>query len=157
MRRSFSSYLGEALERIGREAPAAYAEICRALGARTIEIEVDGEALGLAVVNGRVVMASVAEGRGVGRRVVAVAGAASGQDRLRAATSRVEIVALTDGRCSLEESLTSERVCLFGDAGDLACAFDALAAFVQGAVRCPELEPLMVAFRREARGITEST
>lgn len=139
MRRSFGAYLGEALERIGREAPAAYAEVCRALGARTIGLAVDGEALTLAVVGGR---------------VVAAAGPASGQTTLRAATSRAEIVALTDGASSLEESLKSERVCLFGEAGDLACAIDALGAFVQGAVRCPELEPLMVAFRRDAKEAT---
>ncbi len=117
MRRPFGSYLVEALERIGREAPAAYAEICRALGARAIRIEVDGE----------VVTVTVGE-----RRILVVAGAGSGQSALRAATSRAEIVALTDGVSSLEEALTSERVRLSGDAGDLACVFDALAAFVQG-------------------------
>ena len=149
MRRPFRSYLVEALERIGREAPGAYAEICRALGARVIRIEVDGEVVSVTVVDGGVGGGRVGKGRVWEGRIVVVAGVGSGQSALRAATSRAEIVALTDGVSSLEEALTSERVRLSGEAGDLACGFDALAAFVQGAVRCPELEPLMAAFRRD--------
>lgn len=128
--RSFRQYLQESLDRIAADAPRLYERIGALLRARALSIEVDGETVAVWIEAGRVVL-------GETRAPVAV----------RACTSRAEIVALADGTRTLEEATLAERVQLVGDIDDLLACLDALGAYLNGAVRSPELSALMDRFR----------
>lgn len=132
MTRAFSDYLASSLAQIGRDVPSVYAHIVRALGGRVIAIEVGGETVSVRETKGRLE---------VGGR---------GEAEVRAITSRGAIVALVDGRVTLEEAVLRGAVDLFGDVADLLAGLDALVGYVNGAARCPELLGLMDEFRRDA-------
>ena len=130
--RSFSAYLTESLARIEHDAPQVYAQIGLRLGRRVLSIEVSGELLGVSAERGRLVLGPVRDGALVS-----------------AVTSRRDIIALADGERTLEQAAVEERVKLVGSAEDLAISFDALAAYLNGAARSPDLGALMDAFRRD--------
>lgn len=138
--RSFRSYLTAALERIEVDAPGLYRRIGEHLGRRALSIEVDGEVVCLSAPGGRVTLEE-----GSIRAVV------------HACTTKAEIVALADGEALLEEAIVAERVHLVGAIDDLLACLDALSAFLNGAVRSPELGSLMGELRREVAARKEVT
>jgi hypothetical protein len=133
--RAFADYLRTSLGQIARDAPRLHALAARRLGARALELSVDGEEVGV-----------WAEGEAL------EVGAPRAPAAVEARTTRRAIVALADGEDDLEAAVVAERVFLRGSVEDLEAGFEALAAYLNGAARSPELVGLMDAFRREARG-----
>lgn len=134
-RRAFSDYLSTSLAAIERDAPAVYALLGRCLGERRVRVDVGGEVLSVGVEHGCVTV-----------------GEAAGKAAIEARTTRGAIVALADGRATLEEAVMDGRVEIRGSAEDLEAGMDALAAYLNGAARCPELLRWMDEFRGEAAG-----
>lgn len=127
---SFASFLTRSLGLLERELPWGYAAVCRALGAREVLIEVDGERTPVVCT-------------GSGLRVEKVSKAPVVECR----TSRCAIVDLVDARMTLVEAVERERVWLCGTVDDLLAFHDGLMAYLGGAVRSPSFVGLLGEFR----------
>jgi hypothetical protein len=134
--RAFRDYLTVSLGTIERDAPAVYALMGRCLGERRVRMDVGGEVLSVGVEHGRVMVGTVGE--------------AGGETAVEARTTRGAIVALADGRATLEEAVMDGRMELRGSVEDLEAGMEALAAYLNGAARCPDLLGLMDEFHGEA-------
>ena len=114
----FFGFFRRSLDAIAEEVPLAHDAMCRALGSRTVELNVDGQAM----------------------RLSATAGTHVLTDQLTDSDITVElerptIVKILEGQCTLVEATVRGDVLLQGSADDLVALSDALTAFVQGAVR----------------------
>jgi hypothetical protein len=136
-RRAFSEYLSESLEQIERHVPDIYALVGRCLGRRGVRLEVGSESTSLRV--------------DLDNRIEPDVESAAAEE-IFAKTTRATIVALARGEATLEQALVDEAVHLRGAVEDLAAGMDALAAYLNGAARCPELLTLMEAFRADSSG-----
>jgi hypothetical protein len=134
-RRAFRDYLAESLEQIERHAPDVYALLGQSLGERSVRIEVGGESLSLRIQNGNVAIDATPTAAAIETR-----------------TTRAAIVAIAGGEATLEQAVLDERVHIRASVDDLAAGMDALAVYLNGAARCPELLGLMDAFRGDAAG-----
>jgi hypothetical protein len=134
--RAFADYLAASLERIEGDVREVYALLRRTLGSRAMRLDVGGEIVWVRDDGVRLVVAEPDDG---GARAA-----------VETRTTRRAIVALADGDVTLEEAVTEGRVELRGSVEDLEAGMEALAAYLNGAARCPELLGLMDEFRREA-------
>ena len=119
MTRAACSLITEAIDCVAREAPAAHARMRAALGPRAIELALDDETLRLAFDE-----------------------TASSTPVIAAGTSVDTLCALLAGELDLLEAVESRHLDVTGDAHDLIAASEAMTWFLQGAVRCPSIEPL---------------
>jgi hypothetical protein len=132
MSRPFADYLADSLDRIAHDAPRLHALVARTIEGRSLGLVVSGEVVGIRAEGDRVVLAAPREPVDV-----------------EASTSRRTIVALADGEDDLESAVVGERISLRGTVEDLGACFEALAAYLNGAARSPELGRLMEEFREE--------
>jgi len=130
---TFGHWVRRGVVTLARELPWASARMGDALGARVVQLTVDGD---LATVRWRDDAARVSE-RPSPDDAPAVT--------LR--TTRRTVVALADGDDALVDAVLAGRVVLRGAPGDLAAFHDALMAFLQGAVRAPGFAATLDAFR----------
>ncbi len=127
---SFFAFLARSLDAIERETPVAYRAMCDALGARVLEIEADGRAMGLGATTGRAVLSHRPDSCDVYVRA-----------------DRPTVLRLIEGDCSIVEAALLGDLILRGAAEDLAAFGDALTAFVQGAVRSVSAPSLLHAYK----------
>lgn len=128
--RDFAPFLREALDTIAAGAPAHHRRLARLLRPVSLHLRVGREAMGV-----------TSDGA-----VVEVSG---GQEAatVRLETSRQTILALLDAETSLEDAVLDESIVLVGAVDDLLRFHDGLMAFLNGAVRCPELDGLLARYR----------
>jgi len=131
-RMPFRGWVGRGLRTLLRELPWAHARMAAALGAREVEITVDGE-----------VVAVESDGERVWLRDE------PGSPSVTLRTTRREIVALAEAERSLVSSVLLGETVLRGRVEDLAAFHDGLLEFLRGAVRSPSFPGLMDAFGRE--------
>ena len=133
---SFAAFLARSLTLLARELPWGYAAMSRALGRRTVTIEVDGEPCGV-----------LCDGASV-----RLAGLATIQPDVECRTTRRAIHDLVDARTTLAEAVVEDRVFLRGDVDDLLAFHDGLMGYLGGAVRSPGFVWLLREFRAASMG-----
>jgi hypothetical protein len=126
---TFSELLSLSLWHMEREAPQAYASLCRQAPA-AVSLRVDGETVHVAFSPGRARIRSAALPAPV-----------------HAEVTRKVILALADGEMTLLEALLTDRVHLRGPLADLLRFDDALLGYLNGAVRSPSLRGLFRQYR----------
>lgn len=124
----FVSFLSASLRVLRDECPTAYEMLSVCLDGVLVAIDVDGERI------------TVTGERGTISQV-------RGDADIELATHRTVILALIDGHDTLLGSILADRVRLRGRPGELVRTFDALAAYLEGAVRSPSLLDLLDEFR----------
>jgi hypothetical protein len=125
----FFAFLRRSLDAIAEEVPLAHGAMCRALGAKCVELRVDGETMCLSASAGRHVLTGPLAGSSVAVEL-----------------NRAAVVGLLEGRYTLVQAVLRGDVLLRGAADDLASLSDALTAFVQGAVRSVSAPELLDAY-----------
>jgi hypothetical protein len=131
---AFRDFLDESLCAIEREAPAAYAQLCRHLAPREVLLRVDEEEI------------TVRFGRG--RAALDV----PQHPAVRVAVTTPAILDVIDARYSLLDAVLEGAMVLQGRLDDLLAFHDGLLAYVHGAVRAPSLPDLLTRFRAAAAG-----
>jgi hypothetical protein len=129
---SFSGFLGRSLELLDAEMPTAHRSVAKALGTRTVNLEVDGERLAIFAVRSRITLSP------------AVYSATA-----LAKTTRRALRRLLQGEQGLTESILIDEVMLQGPVEDLAALYDVLLSYFRGAVRSPGFPPLLDEFLAE--------
>jgi hypothetical protein len=132
---SFSAFLRKALDAIAAEVPVAHRAIARALRTRTVSLDVDGDRVLLAMIDGRHTL------------------------REDAAASSIELHAdgatlagLLEARFTLEDALIEGTLVLRGAADDLVALLEVVTAFIHGGARSLSVPPLLGAYLQHARG-----
>lgn len=128
-----ATLVGDALACVAAEHPEAHALLCARLGPRTVSITLGREQFALAA--GQVVAA-------VDDAVLLIhSDAATLDDVLR-------------GELAVLDALCSDRLQVRGTVEDLICGFAAMTSFLQGAVRCTAMPPLLerLSSQREEQG-----
>lgn len=133
MAAGFQRFLAESLALLARDAPAHYRHFAGQMRGRAVHLSVGTDVL---VVDG--------DGEVVRLRPPT---APPGAPRLR--TDERTIVRLVDGERSLEEAILADELELFGGPDELVGFHEALTAYLQAAVRCPAMVPLLRAFRAQ--------
>jgi hypothetical protein len=129
---SFGELLRLSLWHMEREAPQAYASLCRQAPG-SVSLRVDGELVQVCFGPGRAEVRSAALPAGV-----------------HAEITRAVILALADGELTLLEALLSERMHVRGAFQDLLRFEAAFMGYLNGAVRSPSLPALWRVYRGQA-------
>lgn len=128
---SFTHYLDSSLALIRQDCPPAYAQLCRLLAPRQVQLNVDQEALWLSFAPDAVSLHA-------------------GQAPTPAITvdlSRQVILDMLDARLSLQDAIQHGRLGLRGDLYHLTLFYEGWLAYLRGAVRCPAMPDLLDAYR----------
>jgi hypothetical protein len=126
---SFSMFLSRSLTILELESPGAYRAVVEVLGNRSVNVQVDGELVGLLTVRQRIVTAPPLDAP----TTVAI-------------TSRKALCRLLRGEQDLTQAILNDEVSLFGSLEDLTTLYDALVCYFRGAVRSPGFPPLLDEF-----------
>lgn len=126
---SFARFLERSLWLLEREAPTAHRAIVTTLGMRSVNVQVDDEALALFAVRTTLVTAPPLD-----------------QPTTSAITSRRALSRLLRGELDLTEAILTDDVALFGSVEDLTTLYDALLCYFRGAVRSPGFPALLDEF-----------
>lgn len=132
---TFPVWVERAVLRLEREAPFAATAMCEALGELTVLIDVEGERAMLSAASGR----------------CALLPSAPAAFAVELCTTRRAIAALARGELSILDAITSGGVTLRGPVAALAGVYDALIAFLEGAVRAPSFADTLDQFLRWQR------
>ena len=128
----FGRFLARSMDLIAKERPSAFERLNDALGGLRVRLAIDGVA--------------------VHPRFTA-AGFELAEDapdpHVDLESDRAAILEVADGRLTLEDAVWNERIVLRGGLRDLVAFHDALAIYLQGAVRCPSFPTLLDAYRSE--------
>jgi hypothetical protein len=133
----FPAFLDRSLAVLRSEAPAHHAELAVLLGARGLCCEVDGRSVALCFDGARHAL------RPPDRR-----------EAVSLCTDRRTILDLVDGELTLLDALLEERLWLAGSADAVTRFDEALTCYLDGAIRCPSLPPLLEEFRRAGLEVT---
>lgn len=137
---TFQRFLARSLEVLESELPAGYAAVVERLGSAAVQIEVDGERLGVVGNNGRLRIVS---------HVLRPTAAARG-------TSRA-LREILEGERTLESAVLAETIDLQGTLVALAAFHETLHAYFNAAVRCPSFAALLDQyFEAQARSELET-
>lgn len=126
----FATFLAHSMTLLAAEKPPVYARLCALLRDREARVTMDGERLGIAFPGGEF-------------RLVAEV------DRpfIELVSTRTTVVAVVDGRLTLEEAVWGGHLELRGHLPDLVRFHDALVLYLHGAVRCPSFPWLLDCYR----------
>lgn len=127
----FAEYLERSLDLLAREVPQSVRRIEAALGARGIRFDVDRDSFVLHFSGGAAHLVRTSDPVDV-----------------RLGLDRAVVCDLVAGQISLEEALMADRLDLRAPIGSLDSFFEALRAYLDGAVRSPSLPILFDAYRR---------
>jgi len=128
----FARFLLDSLCALERESPQSYAALCEALDARCVAIRVDAGAIRLAFEHGH----------------ARVEDAAATPSDVELATDKSTILDLIDARVHLLDAIAADRFRARGALDSLARFDDALHEYLNGAVRCRSMPPLLDEYRR---------
>jgi hypothetical protein len=128
--RGFVQFLLRSFDLLEEERRDIYAELCRRLAPRVVELWVDGTAVTL----------------GFSRHVKRIASVQNPQVEVH--TDSATILALIDAQSTLIDGILYDRIGLRGETDDLLAFHDGLMAYVHGAVRSPSFPRLLREFRR---------
>jgi hypothetical protein len=134
---SFSDFLARSLELLALDAPASYAAVASKLGSMRVNIEVDGERLGVQAHAGRLVV-----------------GVPSHSAAAEAGATRRALVRLLSGDLGLTEAILADEVRLQGALEHLVAFYEALLGYFRGAVASPAFPGLLDAFMDSSRSDT---
>lgn len=128
-----ATLVGDALACVAAEHPEAHALLCAQLGPRTLAITLGREQFAIAV--GRVV-------------------AAADNPTLSICTDAATLDDVLRGELAVIDALCSDRLHVRGAIEDLSSVFVATTTFLQGAVRCIAMPPLLerLSSQREEQG-----
>lgn len=124
--RRFSSFLVRSLVLLQRDSAAAYARVALVLEHRPVLLCVDGELMAVRAAAGRL---SVVTPRG--------------DEGIVVETSRLTIQDLVEGRRPLLDTVLDDALHVRGAVEDVLALFDAMIAYVEGAVRSPSFASLL--------------
>jgi hypothetical protein len=126
---AIATLIEDAIACVAAEVPQAYAAMERALGARRVELAIDDEHfmldLGATALHGSV---------------------------LSVVTDVETLCALVEGELGLFDAILADRLDIAASPDDVVAAASAMTCFVQGAMRCVSMQPLLdrlVALRKE--------
>jgi hypothetical protein len=131
LRDEFASFLSESLEILAREMPRTYARLCATLDGRCVAIEVDAPPVFVSF----------------GASTCEVSPPDETTPTVEAALSKQTVLALIDGRDSLENAVWSDRFLLRAPVDELERFLEGLLLYLRGAVRCPSLPALLDRYR----------
>lgn len=126
----FAPFLGHSMTLLAAEKPRLYARLCDLLRDREAGVVIDGEPVGIAFPGGAF------------RLVAAVT-----DPFIELRSSRATVLAVVDGRLTLEEAVAAEHLWLRGRLENLVLFHDALVLYLHGAVRCPSFPWLLDRYR----------
>lgn len=126
----FARFLRRAMALLSEECPGAFHELCAKLEGAKIQLRIDGHAVSPSFGAGGFEL--------VGPHVSPDVDLESGREA---------ILAVLDGRMTLEEAVWQERVVLKGSLDALAKFHDGFVLCVGGAVRCPSFPRLLERYR----------
>ena len=123
-------FVERSLTILAAEAPASYDRLARALAGHAIRVFGHGESFRVGFDVGRV-----------------ACGPARGDEAILASIDKPTILALVDGAVTLEQTLREDRFVLKTAPALAVLAFDGLAVYLRGAVRCPSFPGLLAELR----------
>ncbi len=126
---SFIGFLNRSLTLLQAEALMAYEAVATTLGGRSVNVDVDGELVGMLIVRGRI-----------------VTGPPLAVPTTTARTSRAALARLLRGERDLTEAILADEITLIGDIENLTTLYDALLCYFRGAVRSPGFPALLDEF-----------
>jgi hypothetical protein len=128
-----TALVADALSCVAAEHPEAHALMCAQLGTRTLSIALGREQFAIAA----------------GQVVAAADGAA-----LTIRTDAATLDEMLRGELAIVDALCSDRLDVRGTVEDLLPAFAAMTTFLQGAIRCIAMPPLLdrLSSQREEQG-----
>lgn len=129
--RDFGAFLDSSLDLLEREVPRASDRLAAALGSSVVHFDAE---------EGTFVLQMQKH-----RRVLPRSGDTAD---ITLGLTREVVVDLVEGSISLEEALFTDRLSLRGPVDRLGDFFDALHAYLEGAVRAPSFPQLFEAYRR---------
>jgi len=135
--RDFAAFLEASLTTLEQDAPRAVQRLRASLGPRRIAFEVDGT---------RTVLCCTVDAFSLER-----AGSDGPGADVALEISRPTVVQLVEGRLTLRDAIARGDMDLRGPVSDLGNFFDALHAYLAGAVRSPFFPHLFEAYRREKK------
>lgn len=137
LRSEFGRTLEVSLGALRDEAPASFAHLEAALRDRPVFFDVDDAPFRLIFETGEFRLAEAS------RRE---------HGEVEVALSKPTVLALLEGRLSLEDAVRTDRLRLYGEPARLVVFFDALLVYLRGAVRCPSFPDLLADYRSETAG-----
>jgi hypothetical protein len=129
----FATFLDQSMTLLAAEKPTVYARLCASLRDREARVTMDGERVGIAFPAATFRLAGDVD-----------------DPLIELASTRATVLAVVDGRSTLEEAVWSGRLELRGRLDDLVRFHDALVLYLHGAVRCPSFPWLLDRYRAGA-------
>jgi hypothetical protein len=126
----FATFLEHSMTLLAAEKPLVYARLCAFLRDREARVTVDDERTGIAFPAGAFRLCDDVE-----------------HPFIELSSSRATVLAVVDGRLTLEEAVWGEHLELRGHLDDLVRFHDALVLYLHGAVRCPSFPWLLDRYR----------
>lgn len=127
----FPDFLARSLALLARDVPPLHRRLSAQMTGRPVRLAIDGPAIDV-ISDGETLHLRSADGP---------------PPAVRLHTDAPTILRLIAGESSLEHAIVTDQVELFGPAADVAAFHADLTLYLQAAVRCPALVPLLREFR----------